>query len=239
MPSRLTLGALFEGSIDKAERHALGAHFTGEADILKVLGPTISRPWRECIEAAETLNDFKALLTDLRFFSVLDPACGAGDFLYYALRELLRLETGLLARLYARFGPTAMPAMGPAMQAHAERLHGIDINPVAVELARLTVRLAAKLGLDEAREFFKARGMELCAPAESPDSDNLDVNIVCNDALFCEWPRVRAIIGNPPFLGGNRIRQELGNAYVDTLFRLYEGRLPAFADLCVYKNHAR
>jgi hypothetical protein len=42
------------------------------------------------------------------------------------------------------------------------------------------------------------------------------------------------IVGNPPFLGGNRIRQELGDAYVDTLFRHYAGRVPAFADLCCY-----
>jgi len=49
-----------------------------------------------------------------------------------------------------------------------------------------------------------------------------------------EWPAVDFIIGNPPFLGGNRIRQELGSDYVEQLFALYEGRVPAFADLCCY-----
>ena len=42
------------------------------------------------------------------------------------------------------------------------------------------------------------------------------------------------IIGNPPFLGGNKIRAELGDKYVDDLFKLYEGRVPAFADLVCY-----
>ena len=42
------------------------------------------------------------------------------------------------------------------------------------------------------------------------------------------------IIGNPPFVGGNKIRKELGDEYVDALFRLYEGRVPAFADFVCY-----
>src|SRR5262249_45071022 len=49
-----------------------------------------------------------------------------------------------------------------------------------------------------------------------------------------EWPAVDVIMGNPPFLGGNRIRGELGNQYVDALFKLYDGRVPAFADLVCY-----
>ncbi|MBM4034885.1 MAG: class I SAM-dependent DNA methyltransferase [Planctomycetes bacterium] len=49
-----------------------------------------------------------------------------------------------------------------------------------------------------------------------------------------EWPRVDFIVGNPPFLGGNKVRQELGDEYVEALFRVYEGRVPPFADLCCY-----
>jgi len=49
-----------------------------------------------------------------------------------------------------------------------------------------------------------------------------------------EWPRVDFLVGNPPFLGGNKIRQELGDEYVDALFEVYQGRVPPFADLCCY-----
>src|SRR5579872_343067 len=49
-----------------------------------------------------------------------------------------------------------------------------------------------------------------------------------------EWPRVDFIVGNPPFLGGNKIRSELGDPYVDALFATYRERSPAFADLCCY-----
>jgi type II restriction/modification system DNA methylase subunit YeeA len=48
------------------------------------------------------------------------------------------------------------------------------------------------------------------------------------------WPEADVIVGNPPFLGGNKIRQELGGDYIDKLFELYEGRVPAFADLVCY-----
>jgi type II restriction/modification system DNA methylase subunit YeeA len=49
-----------------------------------------------------------------------------------------------------------------------------------------------------------------------------------------EWPEAEFIIGNPPFLGGNKIREELGDDYVEKLFRLYEERVPSFADLVCY-----
>ena len=49
-----------------------------------------------------------------------------------------------------------------------------------------------------------------------------------------EWPEADVIIGNPPFLGGKKLRTELGDKYVEDLFKLYEGRVPAFADLVCY-----
>ena len=66
-------GTLFQSSMDQAERHALGAHFTSEADIQKVVLPSIVRPWRSRIESAKTLKDLRDLLDKLRDFRVLDP----------------------------------------------------------------------------------------------------------------------------------------------------------------------
>lgn len=82
----------------KEERHALGAHYTSEADIQKVVLPTIIRPWRERIEAANTLKNLLALRQELVNFKVLDPACGSGNFLYVTYRELKRLEAQLLPK---------------------------------------------------------------------------------------------------------------------------------------------
>ncbi len=93
-------GALFQDSMDKKERHAFGAHFTSEFDIRKVVGPTIVRPWRERIDAAgKNVGQLRSALADLRRFRVLDPACGSGNFLFIAYREMKRLERDLLLRL--------------------------------------------------------------------------------------------------------------------------------------------
>ena len=82
---------------------------------------------------------------------------------------------------------------------------------------------------------FKMPDHPVLAPIES---------IRCTDAILDlsdrehpkepEWPEAEFIVGNPPFLGGNKIRQGLGDDYVARLFRLYEGRVPGFADLCCY-----
>ena len=81
-------GTLFEGSMDAGERHATGAHFTSQADIMKVVAPTIIDPWRERIGNARNIGELEALLGDLFAYRVLDPACGSGNFLYVAYREL-------------------------------------------------------------------------------------------------------------------------------------------------------
>src|SRR3546814_4051014 len=92
-------GAIFQQSMDAEERHAYGAHFTSEADIMRIVTPTISRPWTERIAKASTMKDLLALRTDLMNYRVLDPACGSGNFLYVAYRELVRIEIALMTKL--------------------------------------------------------------------------------------------------------------------------------------------
>jgi len=75
-------GSLMEGVLGRERRWELGAHYTHEADILKIVTPTIVRPWRERIDAVASPEDGRALLDELCGFRVLDPACGCGNFLY-------------------------------------------------------------------------------------------------------------------------------------------------------------
>src|SRR4051812_34979698 len=91
-------GTLFQHSMDAEARHAFGAHYTSPADIMKIVGPTIVEPWREQIEGAKTLKRLFELRDRLNHFRVLDPACGSGNFLYIAYRELKRLEARLIER---------------------------------------------------------------------------------------------------------------------------------------------
>ena len=83
-------GSLMEGFIGAGRRWALGAHYTHEADIMKIVKPTISDPRDTAIKAAKTRKAAQraaraALAPSVR---VLDPACGSGNFLYLAYREL-------------------------------------------------------------------------------------------------------------------------------------------------------
>jgi type II restriction/modification system DNA methylase subunit YeeA len=225
-------GTLFESSLGKAERHALGAHFTSEADIQKVVLPTIARPWRDRIEAASTLKDLLTLRQELNQFKVLDPACGSGNFLYVAYRELKRLEAQLLAKIHENFSDRTTAAIGTLSLISTKQFYGIDTNPFAVELAKVTLMLAKKLALDEEKHNLMDITLNLELDQALP-LDNLDQNIICEDALFCDWEPVDAIIGNPPFQSKNKMQQEFGAAYVQKMRSRYS-QIPGRADYCVY-----
>ncbi len=213
-------GSVFQGIMNDAERHKSGAHYTAHDDIMRVVGPTIVEPWRERIREAKSLAELLDVRAALLKFRVLDPACGSGNFLYVAFRELYRLDTELLARI-REFPSTqgqgkAKVTWGVGIQ--TANFFGIDINPFAVELAKVTLNIAKKIAFDERREFAAdvVGQMELEVDPSLP-LDNLDKNIVCADALFMDWPEVDAIVGNPPFLGGQKIRRELGPDYLRRL----------------------
>lgn len=204
-------GTLFQASMDKEERHAFGAHFTSEFDIRKVVGPTIVRPWRERIDAAgKNVGELRRVLADLRAFRVLDPACGSGNFLFIAYREMKRLERDILLRLRE---VSKREPLESAISLH--QFYGIDIIPFAVELAKVTLMLAKQLEVLEAQKF--AETDQLLIEEKPLPLANLDKNIICADALFAEWPTADAIIGNPPYLGSKLMKPEYGIEYVEKL----------------------
>src|SRR5581483_6081532 len=88
-------GSIFEQALHKDERHELGAHFTREEDIAKVVWPTVIEPWRERIARLRTVPEADAAIEEMKRFHVLDPACGCGNFLYVVYREMKRLEVAL------------------------------------------------------------------------------------------------------------------------------------------------
>lgn len=208
-------GSVFQGIMNDAERHASGAHYTAHEDIMRVVGPTIVEPWRERIAAAKTLGDLREVRAALGRFRVLDPACGSGNFLYVAFRELYHLETQLLVRM-REFGSAG--AVGWGSEISTKSFYGLDTNAFAVELAKVTLNIAKKIAFDDRRQkAAEATGQGVLELDPSLPLDNLDKNIVCADALFTEWPEVDAIVGNPPILGGQKIRAELGRDYLERL----------------------
>jgi SAM-dependent methyltransferase len=228
-------GTLFQHSMDEKERHALGAHFTSEADIQRIVGPTIVRPWQQRIDAAKTGTDLLNLRRELMHFRVLDPACGSGNFLYVAFRELARLDLRIMTRLKEALSTKEFERRAPTLTIITPKhFFGLDIDPFGVELAKVTLMLAKKLALDEAAETLDVTQEQMAfGGSDALPLDNLDDNIRCADALFFKWPECEAIIGNPPYQSKNKMVPEFGSAYVNKLRVAYPD-MPGRADYCVY-----
>ena len=184
---------------------------------------------RETAETDATLTELlRAFTARIQAIRVLDPACGSGNFLYVALRYLLDAEQKAIEYAY-RAGLTGFaPGVSP------EQMRGIELNDYAHELAPVTIWIGY---LQWLRENNYLGGIE------EPILRKMDM-VQGGDALMTvdadgktierPWEAADYIVGNPPFLGGNKLRQELGDAYVERLFATFAGRVPAFADLVCY-----
>ena len=246
-------GTLFERVIDENKRKQLGTHYTSREDIELIIEPVLMRPlrveWEETRTKAQPyidranqqeqerdplrerlhaiLSEFQDRLVDM---TVLDPACGSGNFLYVSLALLKALEKEVIAFAFAH----GLVDFSPRV--HPRQLFGIETNEYAHELASAVVWIGYLQW--KYRNTFDLTG-------ELPILQPLD-NIRLADALLnfkanhdgtpseAQWPKVDVIIGNPPFLGGKRIRRELGDDYVDAMFKVWAGRVPHEADLCCY-----
>jgi hypothetical protein len=246
------LGTLFERSLDPSKRSQLGAHYTSRDDILLLVEPLLMAPLRRQWAATQRIatelasrrdstrdagqrtrrqGELSSLLVNfvgqIASTRVLDPACGSGNFLYVALRQLLDLEKEV-----SQFASTVgLPGLLP--QSSPAQLYGIELNEYAHELAQATVWIGYIQWLHE-----NGYG----TPSE-PILKQID-NIRQMDAILAfdaagnpiepEWPQAEVIVGNPPFLGGGKVRSELGDMYVENLFALYGSKLPNFSDLVCY-----
>ena len=242
------LGTLFERGLDPAKRAQLGAHYTDRDKIMLIVEPVVTRPWLTewAAEKAEIVADlqradtakapatrtrrrnkarrrYETFLNRVRAFTVLDPACGSGNFLYLALQELKDLEHRVQLEAEALGFQRAFPEIGPA------NVKGIEINPYAAELARVSVWIGEI-------QWMRRNGF---SESRDPILKPLDT-IACRDAILTadktepDWPQADVVIGNPPFLGGKLLITNLGADYVSQMFETYAGRVPAEADLVCY-----
>ncbi|MCB2146563.1 MAG: class I SAM-dependent DNA methyltransferase [Deltaproteobacteria bacterium] len=253
-------GTLFERSLDPSKRSQLGAHYTSKEDILLIIEPVIMEPlrakWIEVkdkaiqisqdrnkiiIRSAQQTKDWNILTKELTStilgfsqelaeIKILDPACGSGNFLYVALKQLL----GLWKEVSNKAKELGLPLMMPytTISPTPEQLFGIEVNVYAHQLAQATIWIGYIQWLQENGFGF---------PPE-PILKPLD-NIINKDAVLAydsggnpiesEWPEADIIIGNPPFLGSQKMIQNLGEKYTSDLRRLFDNRLPA-CDLCCF-----
>ena len=242
------LGTLFERGLDPDKRAQLGAHYTDRDKIMRIVEPVVIRPWLSewekekgeiaaALKRAETARSAAArtrqrsraeqrkdaFLQRLRSFTILDPACGSGNFLYVALHALKDLEHRVQLEAEAFDLQRSFPEVSPA------NVKGIEINAYAAELARVSVWIGHI-------QWMRRNGYP---GTNNPVLKPLDT-IECRDAILTpdgeepEWPAADVVIGNPPFIGGKLLNANLGEDYVSRIFTVYEGRVPAEADLVCY-----
>ena len=193
-------GSLFQSVMDAKERRAKGAHYTSEENILKVIGPLFLDDLREelgKLKARKTQKDkvlleYQARLSRMRF---LDPACGCGNFLVIAYREVRRLELECLQELYGdqRIDAELMTRVT------VDQFYGIEYEEFPAMIAEVAMWMADHIANNEINEAFRLNyaRIPLSGGATIHHGDALEVD--WNDVLPAE--KCSFVMGNPPFVG--------------------------------------
>ncbi len=193
-------GSLFQSVMDAKERRAKGAHYTTEANILKVIGPLFLDDLKAELAAIiarrtgreKALSEFQHKLARLTFF---DPACGCGNFLVIAYREIRRLE---LEALKAQYGDQQIDA-ALLSRVTVDQFYGIEYEEFPARIAEVAMWMMDHIANNEINEAFRLNY------ARIPLKDS--AHILHADALETDWGALLApeqcsyIMGNPPFVG--------------------------------------
>jgi hypothetical protein len=219
-------GSMIQSVADPDKRSELGMHYTSVPNILKVLGPLFLDDLDEQIEkAGDSRKGLARVLKRIEGIRVFDPACGSGNFLVVAYRELRSREMRVLERLAQLDGGASAQMFSGVRLAN---FYGIEITDFAAETAKLALFIAEYQANARFGEMFGN------TPPALPLRDG--GNIVCENSLKLDWNRVCPppsddeevfIAGNPPFLG--KAQQEASHkADKDLLFGDLGGNYKAF-----------
>lgn len=198
-------GSMFQSVMDAKARRNLGAHYTSEKNILKLIGPLFLDDLKAELSRAGTheakLKIFHKKLAGLKF---LDPACGCGNFLVIAYRELRQIELEVLARLYSRQG-SVLTKVAEHVAVDVDQFYGIEIEEFPAQIAQVALWLMDhQMNLRVAEQFgeYFARLPLIKSPT-----------IVHGNALEIDWNEivpasdVNYILGNPPFIGSKMMSE--------------------------------
>ena len=283
-------GTLLERALDPTERHQLGAHYTPRAYVERLVLPTVIEPLRaewQSVRAAALVHARKGDLqkaraeitrfhTHLCEVTVLDPACGSGNFLYVTLEHLKRLE-GEVLDVATGFGENLLLDLA-THTVDPHQFLGIEKNERAASVAEMVLWIGylqwhfrtrgdsmpaepvlkkfrniecrdAVLAWDgqpvpardkrgEILTVWDRRSMktDLVTGRAVPDETKRVPLLTYPNARPAAWPVADYIVGNPPFLGTARMREDLGDGYAETLRAAYPD-VPESADFVMYWWH--
>jgi N-6 DNA Methylase len=192
-------GSLFQSIMDKEARRNLGAHYTRESNILKALRPLFLDALTvelEGLTSSKRLLEFQKRLAAIR---ILDPACGCGNFLVIAYRELRRLELEVLNKLYKTGQANRVFDVKDLVFVDVDQFYGIEVEEFPAQIAQVALWLTdhqMNLQVSETFGQYFAR-LPLTKSA----------NITHANALRTDWASILKvseltyIVGNPPFIG--------------------------------------
>jgi type I restriction-modification system DNA methylase subunit len=203
-------GAMFQGVLEEhnatekrqATRRELGAHYTSERNILRVINPLFLENLREEFEASKRTKNksrLKTLYDKLPTLNFFDPACGCGNFLVIAYRELRKLENDVIAELFDFDRMRGLLDVSTLCRVKLHQFYGIEIDEAAAHIARVALYITDHQMNDLAAERFGY------SRATIPLTDNPQV--IVENALRVDWNSVLPatqcsfIFGNPPFVG--------------------------------------
>lgn len=202
-------GAMFQGVLEahspdakrQATRRELGAHYTSERNILRVINPLFMQDlWGEFEGARRSKKRLQELHDKLANLKFLDPACGCGNFLVIAYRELRRLEMEVAAELFdVKSKWLEMIDVAKVCRVSVDQFFGIEIDEAAVHIARVALYITDhQLNLEAAQRLGNTRAT--VPLIHTP-------HIHCGNALHADWNAVLPaaecsyVISNPPFVG--------------------------------------
>lgn len=199
-------GNLFQGVMSDRARRDEGAHYTTEENILKVINPLFMDSLRAEYRKIQSrpkpqrralLRQFQSKLSGLR---ILDPACGSGNFLIIAYREIRRLELSVIRDLHDP--GRQLLDVSRLSKVNVDQFYGIEIDGVSVKIAETALWMMDHL---MNRELGAAYGLTY---ARIPIKKH--PHIVCHDALDYDWCRLLPphrcsyVLGNPPYSGSKK-----------------------------------
>jgi len=207
-------GSLFQGVMDENQRRQLGAHYTSEINIMKVIQPLfLDELYIEFDKARHDRRKLEKFHEHLTTLSFLDPACGCGNFLVTSYRELRRLELELL-RTLRKDNKMVLFGAEDISKINVNQFYGIEIEEFPALVARTAMYLVDhQMNMALSEEFGQAYAR---IPLREP------ATIVHADALVIDWEEVvpksklSYILGNPPFVGSKLMSTEQRNLVVQS-----------------------
>lgn len=192
-------GSMFQAVVNPDERADLGQHYTSVPNILKTIEPLFLDSLREQFDTNfDSVSKLQALLERISAIKVFDPACGSGNFLVIAYKELRKLEHAILERI-AELDPTRQVLFAES-RINIESFHGIELADFATEIAILSLWIAKHQMNTEFKEKFNLAipliPLKETGHIQQGNAARVDWNAVCpNDGGEIY------LIGNPPYKG--------------------------------------